>query len=142
MVEENKIVGEIGFLTRKERFQCFRKEVSEIAEQLRTADGQETIEENIDCLETIMQKYVNDGQVNDIRNWIDDVNGTIRAVRMHDHTRSELIKMMEQMLERVDEILADETAKENAEKVRQFFLQCAANAEKIAELVDINKILG
>ena len=128
--------------TRKERFEYLVKEVSEVKQELRTANTEESVNTALDKLSTLMERLFKDSQVADVKGWVADISDTIRGVKLHDVTRSALDDMLEKLLERAREIIAEESKKENASKLKALFMELAEHSDEIAELIDINKIFG
>lgn len=106
------------------------------------ASTTEAVETAINSLAVLMEKSVKDNQLKKIYNWTADINGTVRAVKMHDCTRKEMICLLDKMLENVESLISEEKSHEQVEKLRKLFLACADNAEAIAKIIDINKIVG
>lgn len=129
-------------MTQKERYERFRSDVCSVKAELLEANSTEFVDAAITRLATLMESSVNDAQLKDIYNWTADVNGTIHVVRMHDYTRNELASLLDSMLDSVNSLITAEKAKENANKLRAFFQNCAEHADEIAQIVDINKIFG
>ena len=129
-------------MSRKERYQLFKKEVEDAKQNLRTANVPVSVNEALEQLNKLMENAVKDMQLEEVRGWTADIAGSIIAVKLHDYTRSELGVMLKKMLDCVEEIIAEETKKERVEMLRRFFISCAENAEAIAEIVDIDSIIG
>ena len=148
--EENTMTQEAlgtkncGFrmMTRKERFEYLVKEVSEVKQELRTANTEESVNTALDKLSTLMDRLSKDSQVTDVKGLVADISGTIRGVKLHDVTRSALDDMLEKLLKMAMEIIAEESKKENANKLKALFLELAEHSDEIAEIIDINKIFG
>lgn len=128
--------------TRKERFERFLKDVTDIKNKLRTANTEESVNNALDELATFMDHSSKDSDLADIKGFILDIAGTITGVRLHDVTRSALDDLLEKMLNRVNEILAEEKKKENASKLKTLFTELAEHADEIAGIIDIEKIFG
>ena len=140
--EENTKNCGLRMMTRKERFEYLVKKVSEIKQELRTANTEESVNTALDKLSTLMDRLSKDSQVTDVNGWVADISGTIRGVKLHDITRSALDDMLEKLLKMAMEIIADESKKENASKLKALFLELAEHSDEIAEIIDINKIFG
>lgn len=132
----------LRMMTRKERFEYLVKEVSEVKQELRTANTEESVNTALDKLSTLMDRLSKDSQVTDVKGWVADISGTIRGVKLHDVTRSALDDMLEKLLKMAMEIIAEESKKENANKLKALFLELAEHSDEIAEIIDINKIFG
>lgn len=132
----------LRMMTRKERFEYLVKEVSEVKQELRTANTEESVNTALDKLSTLMDRLSKDSQVTDVKGWVEDISGTIRGVKLHDVTRSALDDMLEKLLKMAMEIIAEESKKENANKLKALFLELAEHSDEIAEIIDINKIFG
>ena len=132
----------LKMMSRKERYEYLFKQVSEVKEELRTANTEKSVNTALDKLEDLMDKLMHDSQVADVEDWEADIAGTIRGVKLHDITRSILDKLLKDFLERVAEIIAAEKQKENAGKLKTLFLELAEHSEEIAKIIDINKIFG
>ena len=131
----------LRMMTRKERFEYLVKEVSEVKQELR-ANTEESVNTALDKLSTLMDRLSKDSQVTDVIVWIAHISGTIRGVKLHDVTRSALDDMLEKLLKKAMEIIAEETMKENANKLKALSLKLAEHSDEIAEIIDINKIFG
>ena len=140
--EENTKNCGLRMMTRKERFEYLVKEVSEVKQELRTANTEESVNTALDKLSTLMDRLSKDSQVTDVKGWVADISGTIRGVKLHDITRSALDDMLEKLLKMAMEIIAEESKKENANKLKALFLELAEHSDEIAEIIDINKIFG
>lgn len=132
----------LKMMSRKERYEYLLKQVSEVKEELRTANTEESVNTALNKLADLMDKLMHDSQVADVEGWVADIAGTIRGVKLHDITRSILDKLLKDFLERVAEIIAEEKQKENASKLKVLFLELAEHSEEIAKIIDINKIFG
>lgn len=144
MANNEKNNGNCGIrmMTQRERYEYFRKEVNSVKSKLMEASTTEAVETAINSLAVLMEKSVKDNQLKKIYNWTADINGTVRAVKMHDCTRKEMICLLDKMLENVESLISEEKSHEQVEKLRKLFLVCADNAETIAKIIDINKIVG
>ena len=131
----------LRMMTRKERFEYLVKEVSKVKQELR-ANTEESVNTALDKLSTLMDRLSKDSQVTDVIVWIALISGTIRGVKLHDVTRSALDDMLEKLLKKAMEIIAEETMKENANKLKALSLKLAEHSDEIAEIIDINKIFG
>ncbi len=140
--EENTKNCGLRMMTRKERFEYLVKKVSEVKQELRTANTEESVNTALDKLSTLMDRLSKDSQVTDVNGWVADISGTIRGVKLHDITRSALDDMLEKLLKMAMEIIAEESKKENANKLKALFLELAEHSDEIAEFIDINKIFG
>ena len=140
--EENTKNFGLRMMTRKERFEYLVKKVSEVKQELRTANTEESVNTALDKLSTLMDRLSKDSQVTDVNGWVADISGTIRGVKLHDITRSALDDMLEKLLKMAMEIIAEESKKENANKLKALFLELAEHSDEIAEIIDINKIFG
>lgn len=129
-------------MSRKERYEDLFKQVSEVKEELRTANTEESVNTALDKLADLMDKLMHDSQVADVEGWVANIDGAIRGVKLHNFTRSVLDDMLQKLLERIQEILAEEKQKENAGKLKTLFLELAEHSEEIAKIIDINKIFG
>ena len=132
----------LRIMTNKERFEYLVKEVSEIKQQLCTANTEESVNTALDKLSTLMDKLSKDSQVADIKGCVENISGMIHGVKLHDITRSTLDDMLEKMLERARKIIAEESKKENANKLKTLFMELAEHSDEIAEIIDIEKIFG
>lgn len=132
----------LRMMTRKKRFEYLVKEVSEVKQELRTANTEESVNTAMDKLSNLMDRLSKDSQLTDVKGWVADISGTIRGVKLHDVTRSALDDMLEKLLKRAMEIIAEESKKENANKLKALFLELAEHSDEIAEIIDINKIFG
>ena len=119
MTQEALGAKNCGFrmMTRKERFEYLVKEVSEVKQELRTANTEESVNTALDKLSTLMDRLSKDSQVTDVKGRVADISGTIRGVKLHDVTRSALDDMLEKLLKMAMEIIAEESKKENANKL-------------------------
>ena len=140
--EENTKNCGLRMMTRKERFEYLVKKVSEVKQELRTANTEESVNTALDKLSTLMDRLSKDSQVPDVKGWVADISSTIRGVKLHDITRSALDDMLEKLLKMAMEIIAEESKKENANKLKALFLELAEHSDEIAEIIDINKIFG
>ncbi len=141
--EYGEIVREKNtMMTRKERFEYLVKEVSEVKQELRTANTEESVNTALDKLSTLMDRLSKDSQVTDVKGLVADISGTIRGVKLHDVTRSALDDILEKLLKRAMEIIAEESKKENANKLKALFLELAEHSDEIDEIIDINKVFG
>lgn len=61
---------------------------------------------------------------------------------MHDVTRSSLDDLIQKLLERVKEIMAEERKKESALRLKTLFLELAEHSYEIDQVIDINKIFS
>lgn len=132
----------IRMMTQKERYERFRSDVMSAKEDLLGATSAEGVKSAIDRLATMMEYSVKDVHLKDIYNWTADINGTIHSIVMRDYTRKQMADLINSMLESVNSLIATEQEKEDAEKLRKFFLACADNAEQIGKLVNISEIFG
>ena len=132
----------IRLMTRKERFEYLVKDVSEVKQELRTANTEESVSTALDKLSNLMERLFKDSQVADVKGGIADISGTIRGLKLHDVTRSALDDMLEKLLETAKEIIAEESKKESANKLKILFMELVEHSDEIAEIIDINKIFG
>lgn len=134
----------IRMMTRKERFENLVKEISEVKHELRTANTKESVNNALDKLSTIMNELSKDSQVADVKGMVADISGMICGAKLHDITRTVLDGMLEKLLERARKIIAEESKKENAKKLKALFMELAEHSDEIAEIIDIdsNKIFG
>ena len=132
----------LKMMSRKERYEYLFKQISELKEELRTANTEESVNTALDKLADLMDKLMHDSQVADVKGWVADISGTIRGVKLHDITRSVLDDMLQKLLERIQEIITEEKQKENASKLKTLFLELAEHSEEIAKIIYINKIFG
>ena len=132
----------LKMMSRKERYEYLFKQISELKEELRTANTEESVNTALDKLADLMDKLMHDSQVADVKGWVADISGTIRGVKLHDITRSVLDDMLQKLLERIQEIITEEKQKENASKLKTLFLELAEHSEEIAKIIDINNIFG
>ena len=132
----------LRIMTRKERFEHLVKEVSEVKHELRTANTEESVKAALDKLSTLMDMLYKDIQVVDVKGWVMDISGTIDGAKLHDVTRSALDEMLKKLLERAREIIAEESKKENAKKLKALFMELARHSDELTEIIDINKIFG
>ena len=133
---------DLRMMTRKERFEYLVKEVSEVKQELRTANTEESVNNTLANLSTIMDGLAKDSQVSDVKEYVANISGTIRGVELHDITRSVLDDMLEKLLERAKEIIAEESNKERANSLKTLFLELAKHSDEIAGIIDTNKIFG
>lgn len=129
-------------MTRKERYQHFRKGLSASIEEIRTAENMGGLIKSINLLENKLEHAKNDTQLHDVRGYVEDILGTIRSIKMRDCTRNDLVKLLEATVDCCDEILAGETHNEHVDRARSFFLQCAEHAEDLSDLIDFSKLFG
>lgn len=129
-------------LTRKEQFQYLVKDVSQVNQELRTSTTEESVNNTLNKLSNLMDRLSNDSQVADVKSLVMDISGTIRGVKLHDITRSALVDMLDKLLERAMEIIAEENKKENVNKLKLLLMELAKNSDKIAEIIDITNFLG
>ena len=129
-------------LTRKERYENFRKDVNDSAQELYNVSGIGDVIKSINKLEKLMVDAKMDIQLQEVRGFVEDILGTIRAIKMRDSTRKDLLKLLGVTVERCDEILAEETHNEHVGRVRWFFQQCAEHAEDLSDFIDFSKLFG
>lgn len=129
-------------MTRKERYQHFLKDLSASMEEIRNAESMGDVIKGINQLETLFEHAKNDAQLHEVRGYVEDVMGTIRAIKMRDCTRNDLEKLLEATVDRCDEILAEETHNEHVGRVRWFFQQCAEHAEDLSDVIDFSEMFG
>lgn len=132
----------LKMMSRKERYEYLIKQVSEVKQELRTANTEETVNTALDKLASLMDKMTKDSQVADAKGLIADIAVTIRGVKLHDITRSALDEMLQKLLDVSRNIVAEEEKKENAGKLKALFLELAEHSEEITQVIDINKIFG
>ena len=126
----------LRMMTRKERFEYLVKEVSEVKQELRTANTEESVNTALDKLSTLMDRLSKDSQVTDVKGWVADISGTIRGVKLHDVTRSALDDMLGKLLKRAMEIIAEENANKLKVKLKALFLELAEHSDEIAEIAE------
>ncbi len=129
-------------MTRKECYEYFRDEAESVKKELMEADTAEAVETAVDEISELMEKTAKVIQLEAVGNWTSVIRKNVNAVKKHDCTRTELVSLLEEMLEHVESLISEEMSRERIDKLRAFFLECAENAEAIAELVDLNKIVG
>lgn len=127
----------LRMMTRKERFEYLVKEVSEVKQELRTANTEESVNTALDKLSTLMDRLSKDSQVTDVKGWVADISGTIRGVKLHDVTRSALDDMLEKLLKRAMEIIVEENANKLKVKLKALFLELSEHSDEIAEIAEI-----
>ena len=132
--------GNLKIMSRKEHYEYLSKEVSKAQQELWKANTEKSVNEALDKLAELMNKLSHDSQVAEVNGYIADISSTIQYVKLHDITRSVMMDMLQRLLDRVQEIIAEEKKRENAGKLRKLFLELAEHSEQIAEIIDINKI--
>lgn len=132
----------LKMMSRKECYEYLIKQVSEVKQELRTVNTEESVNTVLDKLADLMNRMSKDSQVADVKGWIADIAGTIRDVKLHDITRSALDEMLQKLLDVSGNIIAEEKKKENAGKLKALFLELAEHSDEIAQVIDINKIFG
>lgn len=141
-MKQQELGSGIRKLTQKERYAYLVKQVSDVKHELRTANTEETVNGALNRLEDLIDTLSYDRQLAALKGWVADLSGTIRGVKLHDITRSKLVEMLEELLKRANEIIAEEAKKENVNKLKALFLELAEHAEEIANVIDIDKIFG
>ena len=134
--------GAIKIMSQKERYVQFRSYAESIKKELCLASNSEDVDKILSRLAKFMQQSAQDCQLEKLYGWILDVRGVISSVRTHDSTRTELNKLIEEMLASVDSLIARETEQELVEKTRKMFLLFAENSEKICKIIDMSKFFG
>ena len=129
-------------MSRMERFEYLHEQVSKLKQELREANTEKSVNMALDKMADLMDGLSKDNQVSDIKGYIADIIGTIQAVKMHDVTRSSLDDLIQKLLERVKEIIAEERKKESALRLKTLFLELAEHSYEIAQVIDINKIFS
>lgn len=132
-------------MTRMERLEHLREQVSKLRQELRDAYTENSVDKVLNELDDEMDGFYKSSQVfDDVKGYIADILGLIKAVRVHDVTRSALDDLIQKLLERVNEIIAEEEKrkKESAVRLKTLFLELAEHSDQIVELIDINKIFG
>ena len=132
----------LKIMSRRERYEYLIKQLSEVKQELRTANEEKTVNNALNKLADLMDKLMKDSQLADVEGWTADISGTIRGVKLHDITRSVLDDMLQKLLERAEEIIAEEKKKENAGKLKALFMQLENHSDEIAKIIEINKIFG
>ena len=129
-------------LTRKERYVSFQNELKANINAICTAETVSNIIKSIHQLEDQMEYAREDIQLKEVCGYVEDILGTIRAVKMRDCTRKALLQLLGATVERCDELIAKETYHEHVDRVRWFFLQCAERAEELSDIIDFSKLFG
>lgn len=132
-------------MTRMERLEHLREQVSKLRQELRDAYTENSVDKVLNELDDEMDGFYKSSQVfDDVKGYIADILGLIKAVRVHDVTRSALDDLIQKLLERVNEIIAEEEKrkKESAVRLKALFLELAEHSDQIVELIDINKIFS
>lgn len=132
----------LKMMSRKERYEYLFKQISELKEELRTANTEESVNTALDKLTDLMDKLMHDSQVADVNIWFSDITEILNSVKLHDITRTIFDHLLRDFLSRLEEIIAEEKQKENAGKLKTLFLELAEHSEEIAKIIDINKIFG
>lgn len=129
-------------MTRKECCEYFCEEVTAVKTRLRVAETAEEVDTAVKNISELMENTAKVIQLEAVGNWTSVIKKNANAVRKHDCTRTELISLLNEMLEYVESLISEEMSRERTDKLRAFFLECAENAEDIAEIVNLNKIVG
>ncbi len=143
--DKNIVCGEncnIRETTRIECYEYFCEEVTAVKTRLRVAETAEEVDTAVKKISELMENTAKVIQLEAVGNWTSVIRKNVNAVKKHDCTRTELVSLLEEMLKHVESLISEEMSRERIDKLRAFFLECAENAEAIAELVDLNKIVG
>lgn len=89
----------------KERYIQFRSDVEAAKRKLQGASTSEDIDEAIIELASLMKQSFEDSLLDEMIVWIADARLKACNLRMHDYTRKEMVKLLEDMLKSLDSII-------------------------------------
>ena len=92
-------------MIKKERYIQFRSDVEAAKRKLQGASTSEDIEEAIIELASLMKQSFEDSLLDEMIVWIADARLKACNLRMHDYTRKEMVKSLEDMLKSLDSII-------------------------------------
>ena len=126
--------------TRKQAYEAFKKELDELKKHLITATTNELVNAAVDSLEKNLNDALSRRHLEDVSATVKDIIGTIPGVRIFDITRAELYKTVLLLIDQIDNIIAEEAAKEDVENLRRVFIACAEHAPDIAKIIGVGVI--
>lgn len=138
-IEEMDFSHTLCMMQPKKVYADFLKKMSEI--NLNAASELE-VSEAVDKLEKLVIEALKNSQLKEISGALRDTKGTLYSLKMRDCTRSDMLKMLQLLEDRVNELILEEEKKDNIEKLRRLFKASAENAEKIAEVLNISQIFA
>ena len=92
-------------MIKKERYIQFRSDVEAAKRKLQGASTSEDIDEAIIELASLMKQSFEDSLLDEMIVWIADARLKACNLRMHDYTRKEMVKLLEDMLKSLDSII-------------------------------------
>ena len=92
-------------MIKKERYIQFRSDVEAAKRKLQGASTSEDIDEAIIELASLMKQSFEDSLLDEMIEWIADARLKACNLRMHDYTRKEMVKLLEDMLKSLDSII-------------------------------------
>ena len=105
-------------MIKKERYIQFRSDVEAAKRKLQGASTSEDIDEAIIELASLMKQSFEDSLLDEMIVWIADARLKACNLRMHDYTRKEMVKLLEDMLKSLDSII--EAANKNTRKFQDW----------------------
>lgn len=133
--------GDIAMVSRRERYENMLKKSDSIRSQLLQANSEKQLQKVLEELEAFLRSTRQGVNMNQLSGCVSDLRGTITALRMGDSTRNELAELLNQMNQRIQQLIDAEKRNENIERLRAFFKDCAAHAGEIAEILGENNSL-
>lgn len=121
------------------RFEKLFEQLKAAKQRLCLANTQKDVTSALDDLSNLMDKLSNQDVISGL---IADISGTMRGIRLGDATRTELAQLLQKLLEALKEVIAEEKKKENASKLKAFFLELAEHSDEIAQIINSDNIFG
>ena len=116
-------------MIKKERYIQFRSDVEAAKRKLQGASTSEDIDEAIIELASLMKQSFEDSLLDEMIVWIADARLKACNLRMHDYTRKEMVKLLEDMLKSLDSII-EAANKDNVVKNTRNFQDWRHNQEE------------
>lgn len=123
--------------TRKGVYEKLRENICAVNEKIKGAPNNEMAIAAIDEMEELLKHTIGCRYIEDVVATVKDIVGTIPSVRTFDRTRIELYEMVLILIGKIDKILAEETAKQDVENLRNIFRLCAEHADEIAKIIGV-----
>lgn len=125
-------------LTHKERLKRLVDIVSKLNLSLHTANTDADANRALNNLSVVIDELSRQSCFSEIR--FEDLRGTIRSVKLHDVTRSDLYAFAEKFIAYINGLILEEEKKERVQAFRALCLQLAEHAEEVVNVIDTTKI--
>ena len=126
--------------TRKQHYEYVAREIERSQDAIRTANTEQGVNEALEYLSRFIISMSKDSEMMDLNEYIKGIQGTIYSVELRDATRLDLEATIDGLLERVRQIIDEESKKERARRLKNLFQELADNAEEIADIIDLSVI--